>query len=476
VRIVSGLQLSRLLGDWRGTGSAYETLAGAVTGLVRDGRLPAGARLPAERELAGSLEISRTTVAAAYERLRADGYLRSRRGSGSVITLPRGQSGGRAAGWVPTTSPDGVLDLAIAAMPATQPIFGTAAQAALDLLPDYSRNHGYDSAGLPELREELAAGYRRRGVPTAAEEILVTSGAQHGLDLLLRLLCRPGERVLMECPTYPNALAAVSGNNCRVVPVGLGDADWDVELFSDTMRQSTPTLTYLIPEFQNPTGWLMPAQTRRALAEVARRTGSYLVSDESFVGLTFGATEPGSLASFDGGERVICLGSMSKRYWGGLRIGWIRANAPLIRRLADLRAVVDMSQPVLEQLIACQLLAAGPAAVAQRCRDLESRRDALVGAVRETFPDWSFFLPQGGMALWVRLEAPVSSALSAAARRHGVVVAPGPRFGAAASMENYLRIPYTLSENELVEAVGRLERAHTETFQGGTGDPQVHVA
>jgi DNA-binding transcriptional MocR family regulator len=167
---------------------------------------------------------------------------------------------------------------------------------------------------------------------------------------------------------------------------------------------------------------------------------------------------------------------MSKSHWAGLRIGWIRAGAPLIRRLSDLRAVVDMSQPLFEQLVACQLLGDAETAVVQRRADLAARRDVLVAALHETFPDWSFYRPGGGMAVWVRLEAAISSALASAALRHGVVVAPGPRFGTAAAMESYLRIPYTLTEEELVESVARLARAHLETFRGGRSEQSMHIA
>jgi len=485
MRIISGPQLARQLGGWRGAGSAYVTLADAIALLIQDGRLPLEARLPAERELATALRLSRTTVSAAYQRLRADGYLHSRRGSGSVVTRPDDDLIGQQIGWVAAPTRAGVLDLAIAALPASQPALDRAARAAVELLPRHGRKHGYDPAGLPELRAAVADRYTAAGIPTTAAEILITNGAQHGLDLLVRLLCRPGERVLVEGPTYPNALAGLAAHGCRVVPVALGEGDgdrgdlevWDTEMFADTMRQSTPALSYLIPDFHNPTGQLMPGPTRAALAHAARRTGSYLVADESFIDLGLdGVSSPGSMAGYDGGERVICLGSLSKSHWGGLRVGWIRASAPLIRRLADTRAVIDMSQPVLEQLVGWQLLLDTSGVLEERRVLLAARRDALVAALRATFPAWSFTVPRGGLALWVRLEAPISSALAATARRHDVVVAPGPRFGAAAVMESRLRIPYTLPEPDLREAVARLALAHGQAFKNTDAEPGCRVA
>lgn len=475
MRTISGLHLSRLLGGWRGSGSAYRGLADAIELLIQDGRLPLEARLPAERELAGTLQVSRTTVTAAYQRLRTDGYLVSRRGSGSIVTRPD-EEPGRALGWVPVPSRAGVLDLAIAALPADQPLLDKAVAEAVAALPEHAATHGYDPAGLPVLRAAIARRYTERGVPTTPAEILVTSGAQHGFDLLLRLLTRPGDRVLIESPTYPNALAAVSANGCRPVPVGM-DGEWDVESFADTMRQSAPNLGYLIPEFHNPTGALMPAEIRSALTTTARRTGTYLVADESFTDLSLdGSQPPLSMSAFDRGERVICLGSLSKSHWAGVRIGWVRASPALVRRLADGRAVIDMSPPVLEQLIGERLLATGSEPIAFRQRLLAARRDALVAALTETFPGWSFTVPDGGMALWVRLDAPVSSALAASARRHNVVVAPGPRFGLAAVMERRLRIPFTLTEADLVESVRRLAIAHREAYPDAGTDTSCNVA
>src|SRR4051812_14169509 len=205
---VRGGQLARLLGQWhslpgRHRSPDYAALAGAVRGLLTDSRLPLGVRLPAERELAEALGISRTTVTAAYRSLRETGHLTSRRGAGSWTTLPTGHRVATSGLWASADDVD-MIDLGVAASAAPVELVA-AARAAADDLPRYLGSAGYHPVGLPELRDAVAAGYTARGLPTSAEQILVTAGTQQALDLVVRLSVPAGAPVLVESPTYPNA-------------------------------------------------------------------------------------------------------------------------------------------------------------------------------------------------------------------------------------------------------------------------------
>jgi DNA-binding transcriptional MocR family regulator len=153
---------------------------------------------------------------------------------------------------------------------------------------------------------------------------------------------------------------------------------------------------------------------------------------------------------------VITIGGMSKPYWGGLRIGWVRASAPTVQRLAALRVGVDMSSPVLDQLVAAQLLDRADTIVPARRVQLAAQRDALLDALAEHLPEWRVRPPQGGVTLWAELDGPISSALARAAEEVGVRLAPGPRFGLDGTLERFLRLPYTLPSGELVDAVKRI--------------------
>ncbi|RQX14597.1 GntR family transcriptional regulator, partial [Micromonospora chalcea] len=232
------------------------------------------------------------------------------------------------------------------------------ARAAAEDLPRYLGGAGYHPTGIIELREAVARGYTERGLPTSPEQIMVTSGTQHALDLVLRLALSPGGAVLVESPTYPNALAALAARRARIATHGLSDEGWDAELLLGSIRQTRPKLAYVIPEFHNPTGHLMAADLRERLVGAAHAAGTDLVVDESFVDLPLDGTPlPPPVAVFDRHSRVISIGGMSKPYWGGLRIGWVRASAPQVQRLAAARVGVDMASPVLDQLVAVHLLA-----------------------------------------------------------------------------------------------------------------------
>ena len=216
--IMRGPQLARLLGDWHvrthRRGPEYAALAAAVRGLLTDGRLALGVRLPAERELADALGISRTTVTAAYRTLRESGYLTSRRGAGSWTELPGGHrigSGGMLIG----TDDDG-LDLNCATLPAPPQLMEAVTAASADL-PPYLTRRAYQPTGIDALREVVAARFTGRGLPTDADQIMITCGVQQAMDLLVRLFAAPGQRVLVEAPTYPNALTALAERRHRVL-------------------------------------------------------------------------------------------------------------------------------------------------------------------------------------------------------------------------------------------------------------------
>jgi DNA-binding transcriptional MocR family regulator len=450
-------------------------LAATVRGLLTDGRLPLGVRLPAERELSEALDISRTTVSAAYRVLRESGHLTSRRGAGSWTSLPTGHRVSSSGLWAPDDELD-LIDMGVAALAAPDQLTAAAVEA-LRELPRYAGSAGYYPTGLGELRAAVAASFVARGLPTTPEQIMITSGVQHAFDLVQRLLLGPAQTALVESPTYPNVLAALGARRARIATVGVGTDGWDAELLLATLEQTKPRMTYLIPEFHNPTGALMDVDLRERVVARAHQVGTDLIVDESFVDLAFdGVTVPAPMASFDRHARVLTVGGLSKPYWGGLRIGWIRAPGPVVQRLAALRVGTDMAGPVLDQLVAVRLMVRAPEIVAQRRVQLTRQRDALVEALRSNLPEWRFRIPGGGVTLWVELDAPVSTALARAAEETGVRVAPGPRFGVDGTLERFLRLPFTLPEVELVEAVKRLAAARADldrTRRVNWGHPPV---
>ncbi|GLY76468.1 PLP-dependent aminotransferase family protein [Actinoallomurus iriomotensis] len=456
-RSINAANLARLLGGPPPERPYYAAIAAALRGLVLDGRLPLRTRLPAERDLAAALGVSRTTVTSAYDALRADGYVESRQGAGSWTALPNGTPPSARHAFAEDRT---LIDLACVA-PAAPPGFDECVAAAVAELPRHTGGPGYEPLGLAVLRRAIAERYTARGVPTLPEQILVTTGGQHALYLVLQTFVRPGDAVLVESPTYPHALDALRLARARLVPAGV-NAGWDLELIAGGMRQGAARLAYLIPDFQNPTGRLMGDDDRAALVATARATGAYVVSDETFTELAVDdVPRPRPLAAHDTDGRVISIGSVSKLMWGGLRIGWIRAGQALVRRLAEARDAVDLASPVLEQLIVTELLGRVEPIVAARRAVLRERREALVAALREELPDWAFTVPPGGLSLWVRLPGISSTALAAAAAPHGLHIVPGTAFGVDGILDDHLRVPYVLPPQELREAVTRLAAARS---------------
>ena len=468
---ISARALADLLGDWRSTRPTSRELRAAVRQLVLDGRLPPGTRLPAERDFAAALGASRTLVVRALEQLRAEGFAESRQGSGSWVRLPGSRADPDPGGWPPETGE--LINLAQATLPAP-PELTEALDRARCRLPEHLAGHGYQSLGLPELRELIAARHTRRGLPTDPRQILVTNGAQHAFALVLRALVSPGERVLVEHPTYPNPLQAVRGVGAEAVAVPMLADGWDLDLMAATLQQAAPRLAYLIPDFQNPTGLRMGAADRERLAAVLRRTRTTAVIDETLVDFDLtGQEAPPPVAAF-GGERVITIGSAGKSFWGGLRLGWVRAPEDLVQRLLLDRAAVDLGSPILEQLLLAELLR-DPEPVLQRRRaEVAELRDVLVGELRAQLPDWTFRVPDGGLAVWCDVGAPVSSRLAVAAEQVGLRLVPGSRFAVRGTLERYLRLPCTLAPDQLRESVRRLASVAGQVGDGGDPGP-LHV-
>jgi DNA-binding transcriptional MocR family regulator len=470
---VPALTLTRLLNGWQeaGDGAIHQRLAVILGSLLLDGRLPVHARLPSERDLATQLRVSRATVAGAYSRLRDEGMLVSRPGAGNWTMLPdRGNRG--TAPLEPGIRPDpGLLDLAIAAAPpqveTVMLAFASAIASLGDVLDDDRalNAHGYHPAGIPRLREAVAARYTRRGAPTTPDQIFVTVGAQGAIHSVSRLLATSGDTIVVEQPSYPNAIDALRRTGARLVPVPVTDQGWDIEQLTGTLARSAPVLAYLIPDFHNPAGGVLSAADRHALVTAAAASSTTLLIDETHAELNLdGVVMPPPVAAFDKKNRVISVGSLSKVFWGGLRVGWIRAAPDLVRRMALDRSSIDLAGPVVEQLAAAYLLSHIGELLPPRLADLAVRRDALVAALEKWLPHWSFARPAGGQSVWALLDQPVSTALADAAERYAVRLVPGPRFGLDGALERFLRLPFSLPPDDLEQAVARLAEAERDVL------------
>jgi DNA-binding transcriptional MocR family regulator len=464
---LSARRLADLLGPLDNAGPAYREIADRIRLLVVDGRVGDGSRLPSERELAAAMGVSRTTTTRVYTELRELGLLHSRQGSGSVVRVPL--AGSSASSLILTPDDSDTIALTYSA-PAGTPGLARAFEAAATKLPGLLATTGYLPDGLPVLREILAQRYTDAGLPTDPGQIVVTSGAMGAISLLARVLVGPGQRVVVEGISYPHAHESFTATGARLSALPVDRSPWEPAAMVETLAGSPHRAAYLIPDFHNPTAAVMSDEERIAWARELRRHDVVPIVDESLRETNLDGVEmPPVFATYD--PRALLLGSSSKSFWGGLRVGWIRAPHDMVMPLVQARMMDDLGTSAFDQLVLAELLTeGGQTAAAGRAR-LRSGRDHLLAELARELPDFTAPCPPGGLNLWLTLPDRISSRLTAAASRHGLLLTPGPRFfsRAGAAGERHLRVPYTQSHETLTEAVRRLRIAYEEVT--GSADP-----
>ena len=463
VRHVPASQFPRLLGDWRvGGGSLAGRLAVAVEKAVHDGRLPLGVRLPAERLLADELGLARGTVAACYRILRAEQLIITRTGSGSTTSLPP-RLRDRLSPWASDRGRAGrsgaALDLTRAEPAAPFDELLQAVHAAADALP--ALLHDADGGGPSALHSAIADAHCAQGFATRRENLLLTSGADAALNLLSAAYLRQSSRVVLDSPTYPGALAAFRAAGARLVAQPLGPAGWDIPALDRALQAARPSLTYLIPDFHNPTGLLMGEEERGELRRRLRAHDTVVVFDETMrdLDLREPVSPPPRAVTRAGDRDVVHVGSLSKSLWPGLRVGWIRAHPDVIRRLAALPLAAALAPSPFDRLVATRLMEHRETILDRRRAQLRAQRDHLASRL-SALPWCRFRTPQGGLSLWLELLDADSSRLAALAAARGLSLTPGFHFSPDGALDRYLRLPFTLPPEALDAAVDRLTEAH----------------
>ncbi len=307
------------------------------------------------------------------------------------------------------------------------------------------------------LREWIAGRFTRSGVPTRAEDILITHGSQQGIDLVARAFLDPGDRVVVEDPTYLAALQAFS--LCEAVPVPvLSDDDGlcttALGEIDSAASGELPSLLYVVPTFHNPTGRSLTEARRRELVRWATSRGVPVLADEPYADIRFAGAALPHLAAFDE-DLVIQLGTFSKTLAPGLRIGWVRAAEPVRKRLTTLKQAADLHTSTMNQRVVTELL---------RTFDFEghlervratyrSRHAAMDAALRRHMPPGtSWTRPEGGLFVWLSLPPGVGDLevfSSAIARK--VAVVPGSPFFVVPPRCGHLRLSFGNRSEEHIE-------------------------
>lgn len=469
---VSTEGLAARLGRWtHGDGTLATRLARGISALIAGGELRAGDRLPAERSLASAVSVSRGTVVSAYAVLAEQELVERRQGSGT-----------RVAGTGAPTAParPGRGEALFSAVPNTIDLLRTVPQIpelGVQLIRDHQPRLDLallpetDPAGLPVLRELIAEMYRAEGTPTTPEQILVTHGAQQAISLVVNALVEPGDIVLAEEITWPGVTDSVGLRGGTVQGVPMGADGLDVVALEQAMARLRPVLVALNPHHQNPTGTRLPAAARHRVAELAAQYGVPVIEDRVVAGISFDGVVPPTLASERQDAPVMVVESVSKWAWAGLRIGWLRADPVLVRRLRGARQLADQSTSVPGQLLALDLIAHADELRRANSRVHRERLRLLEHLMAEHLPDWTYVAPRGGLALWAALPRGSASALARVAATHGVSIAGTAAFAASPTApDDHVRLPFTAPDDVLAEGVRRLGAAWGE-YRESLGRP-----
>jgi len=326
-------------------------------------------------------------------------------------------------------------------------------------------------AGLSELRAWIADYMRADGAQTTADNVLVTNGAKHALELVCRLLLDEGDAVVMTAPTYFSAIPILRSYGAAFIEVAQDDDGMDVNELAATLDRRhregkpRPKFIYDVPDFHNPTGRTMSAARRTALLDLAKRHSIFIVEDSPYRRVIFEGNDVPSLKALDGHDVVLHLGTFSKLMAPGLRVGWVAAPPALVARMAQLKT--DAGSCPLTQRTILEFLAGGRLAshIARVQECYRSNRDRMVAAVRRELPDASFVIPHGGYYLWLTFPDGVDAdELATCASRAGVTVIPGSKFFARTDVShprNHLRLAFShAAHDEIDEGVRRLAAAY----------------
>lgn len=453
-----------------GPGPAFRRLARVLEEEILAGRVPPGARLPSVRDLAERLQVHPSTVRAAYNLLETKGRLVSHVGRGTFVresppppprlrfppTVERALNLASLTGGLEEVPQDGLDLFTLTPDPPRSSLeaFRTCLEKVLreegEALLSYLGPAGHEG-----LRTQVAEMLSRGGRKVEPAEILVTSGAQQALELAIQCFVGPGEAVVTPCPTYLNLMGTLEVQGVRLLPVPFRGEGLDTWALERALQDPSARLLYLMPTFQNPTGITIDRNTRLEVLDLTRKAGIPILEDDLEGDLLFEGERLESLYALDREGRVILAGSVSKAFFPGLRVGWLAAPPEAVSRLMALKRFKDLETAgLLQGALAAFLAEGGLARHLEELREtLKVRRDLLVDSLAKYMPEGTrWTLPGGGTSLWLDLPAGVDGRdVASAARREGVLVAPGDLFFPGRRRSSNLRLSFARAGPEKIE-------------------------
>lgn len=478
-KILSGIRI-----DQTGSASMYLQIANHLATRIQNSTLSAGTKLLPERELAKLLDVSRTTAINAYRLLEERGLVITRVGSGTYVTeLSTANQQATTIPWEQLFTPQyksplsSLLRTLISTPTADETISLAAGMPDPDFYPlsiiesaltssKYNLNlsdfgHIATEGYLP-LRHALATWQNQQGIQTSPDYLLIASGSQQSLYLIVKAFIEPRDYVIIESPTYLGAIQILEASGARILSLPQSD-HVNFELLEDYLIRYRPKLMYTIPTFHNPTGRVMSLNDRQELIRLAARYRFVLVEDDPYSHLYYGHQPPPSLKSLDTCGCVIYMGTFSKILFPGLRTGWITAVPQVINRLAQEKQYMDLHSNTLSQRILHLCLEEDYLSGHLRtvCTEYKKRRDTMASAIRRHCNHYmEFTIPEGGFYLWCTLNPSASpTELLRRAAAAGVSFVPGEAFYINGTKSNQIRLSFSTHNEELLkEGIRRIGR------------------
>ncbi len=428
--------------------------------------LTPGARIPSVRAMATLTGVSRSTVVEAYDRLAAEGTIRSRPGSGFFVAAPLAPLALAAIGpaRAPDVDPLWVMRESLAAAPhALRPGCGwlpddwmplaairKALRGVARTAPPGTLLHYGSTGGSPALRTLIARRMADQGIDAAPDQVLLTDSGTQAIDLVCRFLLQPGDTVLVDDPCYFNFHALLRAHRAHVVGVPRTPAGPDVAAFAEALRVHGPRLYITNSALHNPTGGTLTPATAHRLLKAAEAHDVVIVEDDIFA--DFETTPAARLAAFDGLDRVIRIGSFSKTCSAAIRSGHIAARPDWIAALADLHLATGMASDPVSAEVMRSVLTDGSYrhhVDGLRTRLARARETVLARLPAMALTPW--IAPDAGMFLWCRLPDGIDAAdVARRAVADDIVLAPGTVFGLSADAARYLRLNVAQMQDERV--------------------------
>mgnify|MGYP003772885701 CR=1 FL=1 len=459
----------------------YKQLAEYIENGIADGAFPLDKPLPSERNLAKLLDLNRSTVVAAYDELESNGLIERKRGSGTTIskdiwgiTKKRVPSWNRyieAGSFLPNIP---VMQRIRKEMVEHKLINLASGELSEDLFPlkslreiisdrSYIGSLGYDHPqGNEALRITIANHMQQyRGLHTNPSSILITSGAQQALHLVIQCLLKPGDAVAIEDPSYHYSLPLFESAGVKPYFLTADENGIKPGDLISLHKKHRIRMIFLNPAFQNPTGVSLSQKRRAEVLEISSKYGIPVVEDDPYSLTSFSGKPVFPLKSMDQNGNVLYISSLSKIVASGLRIGWIIGPKPVIERLSDAKQQIDFGHSSYSQWVANDFLESPYFAshLNNLVWHLENRRNQIIASL-ETYlkGEVEFFIPNGGIHLWCKIKKEVNeNRLLEESLKKGVIYAPGSTMG---SNYNFVRFTYAKEkESNIDEGIRRFAEA-----------------